>query len=71
MLMRSRTASLSTSILLKPCQEIRCFSGVPGAKFDAKVDYYARLGVDQKASAEEIKQSYYAMAKKHHPDAVK
>src|SRR5258706_4383285 len=34
----------------------------------AKEDYYSILGVERKATQEDIKKSYRRLARKHHPD---
>ena len=36
--------------------------------FDPAKDYYKILGVDSKSSEKQIKDEYYKLAKKHHPD---
>ena len=41
------------------------------AQFSRDVDYYKVLGIKSSATKAEIKKVYYALAKKHHPDAVK
>jgi molecular chaperone DnaJ len=38
--------------------------------FDPSVDYYKALGVNQGASAEEIKRAYRKLAKANHPDST-
>jgi curved DNA-binding protein CbpA len=38
------------------------------ASFDISVDYYKILGVKQTADEKQIRDAYYAMAKKWHPD---
>ena len=34
----------------------------------AFVDYYSTLGIDKKATTEDIKKAYRKLARKHHPD---
>ncbi|MBZ0238681.1 MAG: DnaJ domain-containing protein, partial [Deltaproteobacteria bacterium] len=38
--------------------------------FDPSVDYYKALGVDAKASNDEIKKAYRKLAKQYHPDST-
>jgi len=39
--------------------------------FDPTKDYYKVLGVDPKSTDKQIKETYYKLAKKHHPDVNK
>ncbi|XP_014681779.1 PREDICTED: protein tumorous imaginal discs, mitochondrial-like [Priapulus caudatus] len=41
------------------------------SSYSANKDYYKILGITRKASASEIKKSYYQLAKKYHPDTNK
>jgi len=38
--------------------------------FDPSIDYYAALGVEPKATLDEIKKSYRKLAKQYHPDST-
>lgn len=41
------------------------------SSFNAKCDYYSRLGLlDVKCTHTEIKKKYYELAKRYHPDSV-
>ena len=50
-------------------QLLRHASSAPGADV-AQPDYYALLGLERGASPEEVKASFRALAKKHHPDVL-
>lgn len=38
--------------------------------FDPRVNYYGILGVKEDANDQDIKKAFYALAKRHHPDAA-
>jgi DnaJ-class molecular chaperone len=42
----------------------------PSIDFDPSIDFYKALGVDSKATADEIKKSYRKLAKQYHPDST-
>ena len=44
------------------------FTDEPTRAFDAKVDYYKKLGLDQFASSNEIKRAYMRLSLQFHPD---
>ena len=50
--------------------QFRHFANAKGLGFDPEVDYYSSLGVRSGATAAEIKKSFYASAKKYHPDST-
>ena len=50
--------------------QIRHFADAKGLGFDPNVDYYKSLGLRSGATAAEIKKSFYASAKKYHPDTT-
>src|SRR3970040_1699848 len=45
-----------------------CYYRSPEAPAMEYKDYYKTLGVDKKATAQEIKAAYRKLARKHHPD---
>ena len=46
----------------------RMFS-IGGVGFDPSINYYHKLGINEKATDKEIKKAFYALAKKYHPDS--
>ena len=49
-------------------QTLRRRFSASAKQFDTQVNYYQVLGVKKSASRKDIRQGYYAMAKKFHPD---
>lgn len=52
--------------MLFKAASMRPFSNM---QYDVGINYYRRLGVQETATQEDIKQKFYEMAKKHHPDS--
>ena len=60
--------TLLKSFLLRP--ELKTFSDQKQApKFNININYYARLGLQSCALDQEIKEKFYKLAKKYHPDS--
>ena len=47
------------------------FSSFHGSNFDANIDYYKILEVNKSVDKNELKKSFYNLAKKYHPDMNK
>lgn len=60
--------SFLTSFMIRP--ERKNFSeAVQAPKYNININYYARLGLQACAQDTEIKEKFYKLAKKYHPDS--
>lgn len=69
MFAKAKSNRFTNRINLKICEKLFYKTNKKGLMdFDASKDYYKALGISSTANEKQIKEAYYKLAKKHHPD---